>query len=52
VREAVSQKNFKFFPKMKEFEMLIFKLTKIPHQNTQISISFQLFIQTSYLIEK
>ena len=27
-----AQKNFKFFPKMKEFEMLIFKLTKIPYQ--------------------
>jgi len=32
--------------------MLIFKLTKIPDQNTQISIAFQIFIQTSYLIKK
>ena len=47
-----AQKNLKFFHKMKEFEMLIFKLTKIPDQNTQILFFFQIFIQTSYLIEK
>ena len=50
--EATSEKNFKFFHKWKEFKMLIFKLTKIPYQNPQISIFLKFFIQTSYLIGK
>jgi len=33
-RYPIAQKHFKFFHKMKEFEILIFKLTKIPCQNT------------------
>ena len=44
VREHVpilsSQKNFKFFHFLKEFEILIFKLIKALEQNTEILISF------------
>jgi len=43
-KENVSfTKEFQILSFLKEFEILIFKLVKIPDQNTKILISFQIF---------